>query len=52
MHQEILKLWFEELEPKQWWVKDLELDQLVDQCRATQAPDREAKKVSATHETD
>jgi hypothetical protein len=27
MHQEILKFWFEELEPKQWWVKDLELDQ-------------------------
>ena len=29
MHQEILKFWFEELEPKQWWVKDLELDQLI-----------------------
>mgnify|MGYP000881292026 FL=1 len=29
MHQEILKFWFEELEPKQWWVKDFELDQLI-----------------------
>ena len=29
MHQEILKFWFEELEPKQWWIKDLELDQLI-----------------------
>jgi len=29
MHQEILKFWFEELDPKQWWVKDLELDQLI-----------------------
>ena len=29
MHQEILKFWFEELEPKQRWVKDLELDQLI-----------------------
>jgi uncharacterized protein (DUF924 family) len=27
MHQEILKFWFEELEQKQWWIKDLELDQ-------------------------
>jgi uncharacterized protein (DUF924 family) len=29
MHQEILKFWFEDLEPKQWWIKDLELDQLI-----------------------
>jgi len=29
MYAEILKFWFEELEPKQWWVKDLELDQLI-----------------------
>lgn len=29
MHIEILKFWFEDLEPKQWWVKDIELDQLI-----------------------
>ena len=29
MQQEILKFWFEDLEPKQWWVKDCELDQLI-----------------------
>jgi uncharacterized protein (DUF924 family) len=29
MYSEILEFWFEELEPKQWWVKDLELDQLI-----------------------
>ena len=29
MYSEILKFWFEELEPKQWWVKDLVLDQLI-----------------------
>ena len=29
MHQEITKFWFEEIEPKQWWVKDTELDQLI-----------------------
>lgn len=26
MYQDVLKFWFEELEPKQWWVKDAELD--------------------------
>ena len=26
MYQAVLKFWFEELEPKQWWVKDAELD--------------------------
>ena len=29
MYQEILKFWFEEIEPKQWWVKDTELDRLI-----------------------
>lgn len=29
MYQEIIKFWFEEIEPKQWWVKDAELDQLI-----------------------
>ena len=29
MHKEILTFWFEELEPKQWWVKDNDLDQLI-----------------------
>ncbi len=29
MYDAILKFWFEKLEPKQWWVKDLELDQLI-----------------------
>ncbi len=29
MYQEIVKFWFGELEPKQWWVKDVELDQLI-----------------------
>lgn len=29
MYQEIVRFWFEELEPKQWWVKDVELDQLI-----------------------
>jgi len=29
MHQEILKFWFEELEPKQWWIKDAELDKHI-----------------------
>ena len=26
MYRDVLKFWFEELEPKQWWVKDAELD--------------------------
>ena len=29
MHQEILNFWFDELEQKQWWVKDEQLDQLI-----------------------
>lgn len=27
--QDILNFWFEELEPKQWWVKDLSLDEMI-----------------------
>jgi uncharacterized protein (DUF924 family) len=42
MHQEILKFWFEELEPKQWWVKDLELDQLII-ARFSEIHDRAAR---------
>lgn len=26
---DILNFWFEELEPKQWWVKDLALDEMI-----------------------
>lgn len=29
MYREIIKFWFEEVEPKQWWSKDAELDQLI-----------------------
>jgi len=29
MYQEILKFWFDELEPLQWWTKDDQLDQLI-----------------------
>ena len=29
MYQNILKFWFEELEPKQWWLKDAALDKLI-----------------------
>ncbi len=29
MHQEILKFWFDELEPPQWWQKDDQLDQHI-----------------------
>jgi uncharacterized protein (DUF924 family) len=29
MYQKILKFWFEEINPKQWWVKDSALDQLI-----------------------
>ncbi|MCL1137776.1 DUF924 family protein [Shewanella pneumatophori] len=25
----IINFWFEEIEPKQWWIKDLEFDQLI-----------------------
>ena len=28
-YQEILKFWFEEIEPKQWWVKDDAFDDLI-----------------------
>jgi uncharacterized protein (DUF924 family) len=42
MHQEVLKFWFEELEPKQWWVKDFELDQLII-ARFSEIHDRAAR---------
>jgi len=29
--QEILQFWFEEIEPKQYWVKDAEFDRLITQ---------------------
>jgi uncharacterized protein (DUF924 family) len=29
MYQEILKFWFEEIEPSQWWKKDENLDRLI-----------------------
>ncbi len=29
MYQEILKFWFEEIEPSQWWSKDEQLDQVI-----------------------
>lgn len=29
MFKDILKFWFEELEPKQWWIKDPALDELM-----------------------
>jgi uncharacterized protein (DUF924 family) len=29
MDQQILKFWFEEIRPKQWWVKDEAFDQLI-----------------------
>ena len=29
MYQDIIHFWFEELEPKDWWRKDDELDQLI-----------------------
>ncbi|WP_371372234.1 DUF924 family protein [Thalassotalea aquiviva] len=29
MYKEIIAFWFEELEPKQWWQKDDQLDQLI-----------------------
>jgi len=29
MYQKILKFWFEELEPRQWWVKDDQLDKQI-----------------------
>lgn len=36
MHfQEVLEFWFSELSPKQWWVKDLELDKAIGERFAT-----------------
>lgn len=29
MYQEVIKFWFEELEPQQWWQKDLVFDQMI-----------------------
>jgi len=29
MYREILKFWFEEIEPSQWWKKDENLDRLI-----------------------
>ncbi len=29
MYKEIIEFWFEELEPKQWWVKDEALDRVI-----------------------
>ena len=42
MYAEILNFWFEELEPKQWWVKDFELDQLII-ARFSEIHDRAAR---------
>jgi len=29
MYQDVINFWFNELEPKQWWQKDLELDAVI-----------------------
>ena len=29
MYQQVLNFWFEEIEPKQWWVKDADFDRLI-----------------------
>ena len=29
MYQEILRFWFEEIDPAKWWVKDADFDQLI-----------------------
>jgi len=29
MYQQVLDFWFDEIEPKQWWVKDAAFDQLI-----------------------
>ena len=29
MYQEVLRFWFEEIDPKQWWAKDAAFDQLI-----------------------
>lgn len=30
MYQEVIDFWFKELEPKQWWVKDSDFDQMIE----------------------
>lgn len=35
MYESILKFWFEELSPAQWWAKDEQLDQLIQQKFST-----------------
>ena len=32
--EDILRFWFEALEPKQWWSKDAALDALIAECYA------------------
>jgi len=34
MHDEVLKFWFEEIDEKQWWVKDETFDELIKDCFA------------------
>ncbi|SGZ00018.1 DUF924 family protein [Moritella viscosa] len=29
MHKEVIKFWFEEINPAKWWVKDIEFDQTI-----------------------
>ena len=29
MYSDVLNFWFDELEPKQWWIKDADLDRLI-----------------------
>ncbi|WP_375748615.1 DUF924 family protein [Vibrio sp. HN007] len=29
MYKQIIDFWFKELEPKQWWIKDFEFDQMI-----------------------
>jgi len=31
MHQTILDFWFKEIEPSQWWIKDISFDELIKQ---------------------
>jgi uncharacterized protein (DUF924 family) len=33
--RQVLAFWFEELEPRQWWVKDVELDAQIRECFGT-----------------
>ena len=35
MHQEVLQFWFEEIEPRQWWIKDDAFDQMIRERFAT-----------------